>query len=96
MRLADSSCDNAPGLFQVWYIRALSIKQQDLILSIEVTAYTSAGQPVKHVAGSGEVYMDFGTAMEFSVVTVSAYGSAGSKMRVVSLARCSRVPGSAH
>ena len=89
MRLADSSCDIVPGLIQVWYIRALSIKQQDLILSIEVTAYTSAGQPVKHVAGSGEVYMDFGTAMEFSVVTVSAHGSAGSNtqimMRVVSL-----------
>ena len=89
MKLANSFCDNAPGLFQVWYIRALFIKQQDPILSIEVTAYTSAGQPVKHVAGSGEVYIDFGTAMEFSVVTVSAYGSAGSNtqimMRVVSL-----------
>ena len=89
MRLADSSCDNASGLFQVWYIRALSIKQEDLILSIEVTAYTSADQPVKHVAGSGEVYMDFGTAMEISVVTVSANGSTGSNtqimLRVVSL-----------
>ena len=35
------------------------------------------------------MYMDFGTAMEISVVTVSAYGSAGSNtqimMRVVSL-----------
>ena len=89
MKLANSFCDNAPGLFQVWYIRALFIKQQDLILSIEVTAYTSAGQPVRHVAGSGEVYMDFGTAMEISVVTVSAYGSSGSNtqimMHVVSL-----------
>ena len=89
MKLANSFCDNAPGLFQVWYIRALFIKQQDLILSIEVTAYTSAGQPVRHVAGSGEVYMDFGTAMEISVVTLSAYESSGSNtqimMRVVSL-----------
>ena len=89
MKLANSFCDNAPSLFQVWYIRALFIKQQDLILSIEVTAYTSAGQQVRHVAGSGEVYRDFGTAMEISVVTVSAYGSSGSNtqimMRVVSL-----------
>ena len=89
MRFADSSCGNASGLFQVWYIRSLSIKQEDLILSIEVTAYTSADQPVKHVAGSGEVYMDFGTAMEISVVTVSACGSTGSNtqimLRVVSL-----------
>ena len=80
---------NAPGLFQVWYIRALFIKQQDLILSIEVTAYTSAGRPVRHVAGSGEVYMNFGTAMKISVVTLSAYRSSGSTiqitMRVVSL-----------
>ena len=50
--------------------------------SIEVTACTSAGQRVKHLAGSGEVHMDFGAAMEFSVVIVSACGSAGSKMRV--------------
>ena len=89
MKLANSFCDNAPGLFQVWYIRALFIKQQDLILSIEVTAYTSAGRPVRHVAGSGEVYMNFGTAMKISVVTLSAYGSSGSNiqimMRVVSL-----------
>ena len=67
MKLANSFCDNARGLFQVWYI---FIQQQDLILSIEVTAYTSAGQPVRHVAGSGEVYMNFGTAMEISVVTI--------------------------
>ena len=26
MGLADSSCDNPSGLFQVWYMRALSIK----------------------------------------------------------------------
>ena len=56
---------------------------------MEVTAYTSAGQPVEHVVGSGEVYMDFGTTMEISVVTVSAVGSAGSNtqtmMRFVSL-----------
>ena len=75
MRLADSSCDNASGLFQVWYIRALSIKQEDFILSIEVTACTSADKPVKHVAKSGEVYMDFGTTMEIIFVTVNAYGS---------------------
>ena len=54
-----------------------------------MTAYTSAGQPVRHVAGSGEVFMDFGTAMEISVVTVSAYGNSGSitqiMIRVVSL-----------
>ena len=73
MKLANSFCDNAPGLFQVWYIRALFIKEQDLILSIEVTAYISAGQPVRHVAESGEVYMDFDTAMEIIVVTLSAY-----------------------
>ena len=89
MKLANSFCNNAPSLFQVWYIRALFIKQQDLILSIEVTAYTSAGHQLRHVAGSGEVYWDFGTAMEISVVTVSAYGSSGSNtqimMRVVSL-----------
>ena len=89
MKLANSFCDNAPGLFQVWYIRALFIKQQDLILSIEVTAYTSAGQPVRHGAESGEVYMDFDTAMEIIVVTLSAYESSGSNtqimMRVVSL-----------
>ena len=77
MKLANSFCDNAPGLFQVWYIRALFIKEQDLILSIEVTAYISTGQPVRHVAESGEVYMDFDTAMEIIVVTLSA--------RVVSL-----------
>ena len=34
---------------------ALSIKQEDHILSLEVTAYISADQPVKLVAGSGEV-----------------------------------------
>ena len=89
MKLSDSSCDCAPGLFQVWYIRGLFIKQQGLIQSMEVPAYTSAGQPVEHVVGSGEVYMDFGTAMEISVVTASAVGSAGSNtqimMRVVSL-----------
>ena len=89
MKLSDSSCDCAPGLFQVWYIRGLFIKQQGLIQSLEVTAYTNAGQPVEHVVESGEVYMDFGTAMETSVVTVSAVGCAGSNtqimMRVVSL-----------
>ena len=89
MKLANALCNNAPGFFQVWYIKALFIKLQDLILSIEVTTYTSAGQPVRHVAGSGEVYMGFGTAMEISVVTVSAYGSSGSNtqimMHVVSL-----------
>ena len=56
---------------------------------IEVTAYTSADQPVKHVAESGEVYMDFDTAMEIIVVTVNAYGNTGSNtqimLRVVSL-----------
>ena len=50
---------------------------------------TSAGQPVKHLAESGEVYMDFGTAMESSVVIMSAYGCAESNtqimFRVVSL-----------
>ena len=89
MKLANSFCDNAPGLFQVWYIRALFIKQQDLILSIEVTSYTSAGQPVRHGAESGGVYMDFDTAMEIIVVALSAYESSGSNtqimMRVVSL-----------
>ena len=88
MRLANSSSDNASGLFQVWYIK-LSIKQEDHILFIEVTAYTSADQPVKHVAESGEVYMDFDTAMEIIVVTVNAYGNTGSNtqimLRVVSL-----------
>ena len=75
MRLADSSYNNASGIFQVWYIRALSMKQEYLILSIEVTACTSADQPVKHVARGGEVYMDFGTTMEIIFVTVNAYGS---------------------
>ena len=58
MMLAHALCNNAPGFFQVWYI--LLIKLQDLILSIEVTNYTCAGQPVRHVAGSGEVYMGNG------------------------------------
>ena len=88
MRLANSSSDNASGLFQVWYIK-LSIKQEDYILFIEVTAYTSADQPVKHDAESGKVYMDFDTAMEIIVVTVNAYGNTGSNtqimLRVVSL-----------
>ena len=75
MRLADSSYDNASCIFQVWYIRALSMKQEYLILSIEATTYTSAGQPVKHVASGGEVYMDFGTTMEIIFVTVNANGS---------------------
>ena len=64
---------HASGLFQVWYIRALSIEQEDHILSIEVTAYTSAHH----------------TAMEIIVVTVNAYESTGSNtqsmLRVVSL-----------
>ena len=60
MMLANALCNNALGFFQVWYIRALLIKLQDLILSIEVTSYTSAGQPVRHVAGSGEIYMGNG------------------------------------
>ena len=81
MRLANSSSDNASGLFQVWYIK-LSIKQEDYILFIEVTAYTSADQPVKHDAENGKVYMDFDTAMEIIVVTVNAYGNTGSKKRV--------------
>ena len=51
------------------------MKQEDLILSIEVTAGTSADQPVKHVARGGEVYMDFGTTMEIIFVTVNTYGS---------------------
>ena len=51
------------------------MKQEDLILSIEVTAWTSADQPVKHVARGGEVYMDFGTTMEIIFVTVNTYGS---------------------
>ena len=59
MGLADSSCDNPSGLFQVWYMMALSIK---------LTA-------CNHITGSGEVYMDFGTTMEIIVVTVNAYGS---------------------
>ena len=88
MRLANSSSDNASGLFQVWYIK-LSIKQEDYILFIEVTAYTSADQPLKHDAESGKVYMDFDTAMEIIVVTVNAYGNTGSNtqimLRVVSL-----------
>ena len=83
MKLANSFCVNAPGLFQVWYIRALFIKQQDLILSIEMAAYTSTGQPVRHVVGSGEVYMNFGTAMEISVVTIERLCQI--MMRVVSL-----------
>ena len=82
MSLANSSSDNASSLFQVWYIK-LSIKQEDYILFIEVTACTSADQPVKHDAESGKVYMDFGTAMEIIVVTVNAYGQI--MLRVVSL-----------
>ena len=55
----------------------------------KATAYTSANLPVKDVAGSGEVYMNFSTAMEIIVVTVNAYGSTRSNtqimLRVVSL-----------
>ena len=39
-RWCDEACEFFERLFQVWYIRALSIKQEDHILSIEVTAYT--------------------------------------------------------
>ena len=46
---------------------------------------TSAGQPVKHLAESGEVYIDFETAREFSVVIVSAESYTQTMLRVVSL-----------
>ena len=71
MMLANSSSDNASGLFQVWYIK-LFIKQEDHILFIEVTAYTSADQPVEHDAESGEVYMGLRHRNEIIVVTVNA------------------------
>ena len=67
MGLADSSCDNPSGLFQVWYMRALSIK---------LTA-------CKHITRSGEVYMDFGTTMEIIVVTVNANGSSLSNIQIM-------------
>ena len=60
----DSSCDCAPGLFQVWYVKAISIHVSRLAQSIEVTAYSSSGQQVEQFIGSGEVYMDFGTRKE--------------------------------
>ena len=82
MRLANSSSDNASGLFQVWCIK-LSIKQEDYILFIEVTAYTNADQPAKHDAESDKVYMDFDTAMEIIVVTVNAYGNTGSNTQIM-------------
>ena len=74
-------CDEAFGFFMRLRSRSLSglVYQGTLSSSsresMEVTAYTSAGQPVEDVVGSGEVYMDFGTAMEISAVTVSAVGS---------------------
>ena len=74
----DSSCDCAPGLFQVWYVKAISIHVSRLAQSIEVTAYTSSGQQVEQFIGSGEVHKNFDTARNISVVTVSAVGSAGS------------------
>ena len=46
---------------------------------------TSAGQPVKHLAESGEVYMDFETAIEFSVVIISAESNTQTMLRVVFL-----------
>ena len=67
MGLADSSCDNPSGLFQVWYMRALSIK---------LTA-------CKHITGSGKAYMDFGTAMEIIVVIMGAYGSSSSNIQIM-------------
>ena len=69
---ADSSSDCAPGLFQVWYVKAISIHVSHFAQSIEVTAYTSSGQQVEQFIGSGEVYKNFGTARNISVVTVSA------------------------
>ena len=87
MKLSDSSCDCAPGLFQVWYIRGLFIKQQGLIQSMEVTAYT----PVEHVDREWRTCCTWTSEpqVEISVVTVSVIGSAGSNtqimMRVVSL-----------
>ena len=83
MRLANSSSDTTSDLFQFWYIRALSIKQEDHILSIEVTAYTSADQPVKHITGNGKVYMDFDTAMEIIDVTVNANRNTGSNTQIM-------------
>ena len=64
----------------------------------------SADQPVKHVAGSGEVYMDFGTAMEnycrhserlwkHMIEHTDHVARCASGGRA---ARCSRVSGSAH
>ena len=83
MRLANSSSDTTSDLLQVWYIRALSIKQQNHILSIEVTAYTSADQPVNHITGNGKVYMDFDTSMEIIDVTVNAYRNTGSNTQIM-------------
>ena len=51
----DSSCDCAPGLFQVWYVKAIFIHVSRLAQSIEVTAYTSSGQQVEQFFGCGEV-----------------------------------------
>ena len=46
---------------------------------------TSAGQLVKHLAESGEVYIGFETAMEFSVVIISAESNTQTMLRVVFL-----------
>ena len=84
MRLANSSCDNAGLVHQGTLHQARGPHPVH-----KAIAYTSADQPVKDVAGSGKVYMDFGTAMEIIVVTVNAYGSTRSNtqimLRVVSL-----------
>ena len=84
MRLANFSCDNAGLVHQGTLHQARGPHPVH-----KAIAYTSADQPVKNVAGSGKVYMDFGTAMEIIVVTVNAYGSTRSNtqimLRVVSL-----------
>ena len=67
MGLADSSCDNPSGLFQVWYMRALSIKLTTC----------------KHITVSGKAYMDFGTAIEIIVVIMGAYGSSRSNIQIM-------------
>ena len=79
----DSSCDCAPGLFQVWYLQGYFYSHEP---SSPVhrgdSFYTSSGQQVEQFIGSGEVTNTSGTARNISVVTMSAVGSAGSDTQI--------------
>ena len=84
----DSSCDCAPGLFQVWYVKAFSKHVSRLAQSIEVTAYTRSGQQVEQFIGSGE---------ERCRKRWIRHADCDARCdRARTNPRCSRVPGSVH